>query len=145
MQLKDIHDEWEKDGDIDSTRITEESRRIPKLHNKYLRYLSEVRINLEALLILSDEKEQLKTLYLTGKLTPEQLKEYNLPIPHNKLLKSDVENYLKADKEMNELRMKIAIQKEKMKTLEEIVSSINYRQQNIRNIIEWQKFTSGSA
>ena len=38
MNIDEIHLEWENDCDINIAQLSEEVRRVPKLHAKYYRY-----------------------------------------------------------------------------------------------------------
>ena len=64
---------------------------------------------------------------------------------HSKLtvLKSDMDKYYDSDPIIQEHQKKIAYQEELCSTLKEILDSIKWRHQTIKNMIEWRKFTSG--
>ena len=47
IDLKSIHDMWEKDCVIDDMRLDESSRQAPILHAKYLQLLSTVKLQLK--------------------------------------------------------------------------------------------------
>ena len=40
IDLKQVHDMWQKDCIIDNARLDETSRHTPSLHSKYLQYWS---------------------------------------------------------------------------------------------------------
>ena len=44
MNLQDIYDSWEQDSKFERDLLTEETLKIPRLHSKYLRMLSEARL-----------------------------------------------------------------------------------------------------
>ena len=48
-----------------------------------------------------------------------------------------------ADPLIQEQQAKIAHQQELVDVLKEILDNIKWRHQNIKNMIEWRKFTSG--
>ena len=59
------------------------------------------------------------------------------------VLKSDMDKYYDSDPIIQEHQKKIAYQEELCSTLKEILDSIKWRHQTIKNMIEWRKFTSG--
>ena len=61
-----------------------------------------------------------------------------------KVLKSDISTYLESDKELIELEQKIAYNKTIVNYLEQILRSLNNRTFQIKNAIDWRKFTSGA-
>jgi len=65
------------------------------------------------------------------------------PMNGLKVLKGDMNYFYDSDPDIQNANMKIDYTKEVVATLEEIMSNIRWRHQNIRNMIEWRKFTSG--
>jgi hypothetical protein len=53
--------------------------------------------------------------------------------------------YLESDKQIIEKNMKIVMQKEKLAFLEEVIKNLNQRNFQIKNAIDWRKFTQGVA
>ena len=47
MQLNEIYELWDVDSHFERDLLTEETLKIPRLHSKYLRILSEERIRLK--------------------------------------------------------------------------------------------------
>ena len=92
------------------------------------------------------ELRRLKWLYYTGKLDQETLENlewhvFDLDIKKNK---SDLEMFIESDKDILELSEKIAYQKEKIEYVESIIKSLNTRGFQIKNAIDWKKFTMGT-
>ena len=52
--------------------------------------------------------------------------------------------FIESDKDFLELLEKISYQKEKIEYLESIVKSLNTRGFQIKNAIEWKRFTMGN-
>jgi hypothetical protein len=69
-------------------------------------------------------------------------KGWELP-PVGKILRSDVTNYLEADKDIVNLSLKIGIQLEKIDLLKSIITTLNNRGYNIKAAIDWEKFKMG--
>jgi hypothetical protein len=59
------------------------------------------------------------------------------------VLKGDMDRYYDADPLIQEWQAKIQYLEELCSTLKEILENIKWRHQNIKNMIEWRKFTSG--
>ena len=65
------------------------------------------------------------------------------PLEGLKVLKGDMNKFYDADPDIQKAKGQIDYTKELVSVLEEIISNIRWRHQNIKNIIEWKKFTSG--
>jgi hypothetical protein len=144
MNIEDIFTEWSKDSHIDRSELDSESLKTPNLQIKYLKWLAAERVRHES---LKDEYKKLHlekfTFYVDGP-SKEQIKEgMELP-PRGKILKNEADRYLDADTDLIKFKLKLAIQKEKVSLLEEIVKSLNNRGFQIRNAIEFMKFTNGN-
>ena len=92
------------------------------------------------------ELRRLKWLYYTGKLDQETLENlewhvFDLDIKKNR---SDLEMFIESDKDILGLSEKISYQKEKIEYLESIIKSLNTRGFQIKNAIEWKRFTMGT-
>jgi len=59
------------------------------------------------------------------------------------VLKGDMDYYYDSDPIIQEAQAKIEYLKEVCDTTKEILENIKWRHQNIKNMIEWRKFTSG--
>jgi hypothetical protein len=144
--LEKILEMWKKDSPIDDMRLDESSRDSAKLHAKYLELYSVNKIKLKKLdldfkVILRD-----KFMHYNGKLSKEEMDEkgwdYN-PLNGLTVLKGDMDKWYDADPIIQEHQAKMEYQKEICDTLKEIMENIKWRHQNIKNMIEWRKFTSG--
>lgn len=137
---------WKKDSKIDSVALDESSKENSKQHAKYIELLSIVKLQLkkkemEQKVLLRD-----KWLHFNGKLEKEKIDEYGWPYdPFNglKVLKSDMQYYFESDPDLQKSEERITYLKTVKETLEEIVDVIKWKHQTIKNMIEWQKFTSG--
>ena len=142
MGLDEIMEMWAKDSEIDRTELGEESLRIPQLHSKYYKMFSQERLRLRKM------ESELKSLKLdkyefyTQGPTEDTPPEWRLP-PRGMLLKADVPMYMEADKDIIDLTLKVSYQQEKVDYLEGAVKSLVNRNWNIRNAIEWHRFTHG--
>ena len=144
--LEAILEMWKKDSIIDEMQLDESSRDSAKLHSKYLELYSVNKIRLKKLdldykVILRD-----KFMHYNGKLTKDEMDEKGWdydPLNGLTVLKGDMDKWYDADPVIQGHQAKIEYQKEICDTLKEIMENIKWRHQNIKNMIEWRKFTSG--
>ena len=144
--LEDILEMWKKDSVIDDMNLDETSRQSAKLHGKYLELLSVHRIRLKKAEL--DFKVLLKDkwLHYNGKMSKEDMDsrgwDYD-PLGGLTVLKGDMDYYYDSDPIIQKAQTKIKYLEEVVDTLKEILENIKWRHQNIKNMIEWRKFTSG--
>jgi hypothetical protein len=81
--------------------------------------------------------------YYNGKLSQEELDELKWEPFMKRLMKNEIDMYLESDKDVIEINMRIFNQKEKLDFIEEIIKNLNQRNFQIKNAIEWKKFTQG--
>ena len=130
----------EKDLKINDTELDIESLKTPALHNKWMKFHNQY-VNL-----LKKSEQDLARLtrdkweYYTGKADPSVYQErpFNL-----KILKQDVDKYLKADDELIKLEQKVTYVQSVVDYLDRTVKIISNRGFQIKNAIDWRKFTSG--
>lgn len=143
MKLEEISQEWINDSKIDTTELDIESIKIPQLHSKYLKIYFEERKKLKSLEFQSKELFLNKYEYYNGRLSDEELEKLNWEPFMKRLMKNEIDLYLEADKDIINTNLRIVVQKEKLDMLEEILKNLNQRNFQIRNAIEWKKFTQG--
>lgn len=144
MKIDDIFAEWEKDSHIDRSELGEELIKIPKLHHKYFGIFTNERLLLRKLEVELKQLKLAKNEFLTMGPTEEtHAKGWQLP-PQGKVLRSDVNNYIDADKDVVNLTLKIGIQQEKIELLESIIKSLTNRGFNLKSAIEWERFKVGA-
>ena len=140
MNLEQIQDLWKKDSKIDDVLLDEAALRIPQLHHKYLTLHSEYT------LLVKKKQQELRTLehrkwlYYSGKASPEEYEEK--PFEY-KVMKSDVNNWIAVDEQIQKVEMQIDYYLTVSDTLREILRQINQMTYNIKSAIEWRKFTGG--
>lgn len=143
MKLESIFELWQEDAKIDSADLGSESLKISLLHNKYHKIFTNERIMLRGLeaelkLLKLDKHE----FYTQGPTKETQEKGWVLP-PIGKVIKSDVAQYIEADKDVVKLTLKIGIQHEKIDLLESIIKTLQNRGFQIKTALDWLKFQSG--
>jgi hypothetical protein len=144
MKLEEILDTWSEDCKIDRTELGEEALKLPKLHSKYLRVFTEERLTLRK---MEEDRKQLvltKHDYYRGVLPDEDLKALGWEPFRMTLLKSDIPMRMEADQDIIKINLRIAMQQEKVDTLEAIIKSISNRGFLIKSAIDYEKFKVGA-
>ena len=140
MDLEKLQQQADTDLKINDTELDLESLKTPQLHNKYMKHLTTFK------LMLSKAESELHTIkrekweYYTGKADPAvyQEKPFNL-----KVLRQDVDKYIKSDPEVNKLEQKVTYIETTVNYLERTLKLISNRTFTIKNAVDWKKFTSG--
>ena len=147
MNIDQILEMWEKDCQIDEFKLDDASRDTAKLHGKYLQLLTVTKLQLkkrdaDLRVLLKD-----KWLYYNGKMTQEEMNKRGWSYdPFNGLskpLKGEMDFYYDSDDDIIKEKQKIEYLKVSIDTLEEIINTLRWRHQSIKNMIEWRKFESG--
>lgn len=140
MNLEEIQNLWKKDSQIDEVLLDEATLRIPQLHHKYLTLHSEY------VLLAKKKTQELRTLehrkwlYYSGKAAPEEYEDK--PFEH-KVIKSDVQHWVGVDEQIQRVEMQIDYYNATVNVLSEILKQIHQMSYNIKNAIEWRRFTGG--
>jgi hypothetical protein len=140
MNIDEIQTLWEKDSKIDPDNLHQESLKIPSLHAKYYKIYN----NIILLKKLEENKYKIlrkeRWLYYSGKAEPEVYKEN--PFDH-KVLKPDLDKYMDADSDLLKITSKIEYYQSMINYLDSILKTILNRTYQIKNAIEYMRFTAG--
>jgi len=148
MNIEQVLEMWKKDSIIDDLKLDDTTIKMARIHSKYLELVTIAKMakkkkDLEYKTLLKD-----KWLYYNGKLSKEQIDmfqwEYDPFGGLNKPLKGDMNYYYDADIDIQKMQARIEYDKILIETLEEIISTIRWRHQNIGNIIKWRAFEAGA-
>ena len=142
MKLEEILNEWEKDSIIQEDKLDLESIRIPQLHHKYLKMLSNERVNYKKLDIEKKKLSQNLWIYYTGKAPAEIYK--NNPLPNDLISNTKIKDYIEVDSGYIQITQYLDNVNEKIDVIVEIIKEINSRAFKIKNAIDWQKFINGA-
>ena len=141
MTLEELQEQVDKDLKINESELDLESQKTPQLHNKYLKHYNKFKLLMTR--AESDYKilKRVKWEYYTGKASPEVYKQkpFNL-----KIMKSDLDKYLDSDEDLIKSKQKIEYLETVVNYLDRTLKIIGGRDWQIRNSIEWRKFTSGA-
>ena len=144
--LENIIEMWKKDSVIDEMNLGDASRESAKLHSKYLELYSVNKLKLKKQELDFKVLLRDKWSHYNGKLSQEEMDskgwDYD-PLNGLTVLKGDMDKWYDADPVIQEHQAKMQYSQEICDTLKEILENIKWRHQNIKNMIEWRKFTSG--
>ena len=143
MKFEEIQKLWSGDCHIDETELSQESVKIPQLHNKYLILFHDEKLRLRTMKFDHSKLLKVKREYFSGRMDETELEAYDWEPFQYKLLKADVQEYIDADEDIIELKKKSALQEEKVEYLESVVKSLSTRGYLIKNAIDWKRFTEG--
>lgn len=140
MTLEELQAQAEKDLKIDDTELDIESLQTPILHAKYLKHFSTYSLMLTKAESEYSKLYKSKWLFYTGKAEPEEYKESNFEL---KVLRQDVGTFIDADEEIIKQKQKVNYLKIVKDYLENILKQIGNRGFQIKNAIDWKRFTEG--
>ena len=143
MKFEEIQKLWSGDCEIDETELSQESVKIPQLHNKYLIIFHDERLRLRTMRFDHSKLLKVKREYFSGRMDATELEAYDWEPFQYKLLKADVQEYIDADDDIIEGKKKISLQEEKVDYLEAIVKGLSNRGYLIKHAIDWKRFTEG--
>tara|TARA_R100000742_G_C4261906_1_gene79712 strand:+ start:48 stop:476 length:429 start_codon:yes stop_codon:yes gene_type:complete len=141
MNLDELQQQAEKDLKIDDTELDIESLNTPIIHAKYLKHYSTYSLMLTKAQSEYSQLYKKKWIFYTGKADPEEYKETNFEL---KVLRQDVGTFIEADEEIIKQTQKVSYLKTVCNYLENTLKQVNNRGFQIKNAIDWKRFTEGS-
>ena len=138
MTLDELQAQAENDLKIDDTELDLESLKTPQLHSQYLKTYSTYALMLKKAEGDHSQLHLKKWLFYTGKAEPQEYKDSNFDL---KVLRQDVDKFIDADEDIIKSRQKIEYLKQICSYCESTLKQINNRSFQIKNAIEWKKFT----
>ena len=141
MNLEAILEMWKKDSAIDDVLLDQAALKIPQLHQKYLTLLSEYNLLYKKQAHKLKVLEHKKNLYYSGRAKPEEYEDE--PFDY-KVMKSDVPSWVAVDEEVQRVELKQEYYSATIRVLEDVLKQVHQMSYNIKNAIEWRRFTSGA-
>tara|TARA_B100000085_G_scaffold91448_1_gene82648 strand:+ start:48 stop:482 length:435 start_codon:yes stop_codon:yes gene_type:complete len=141
IDLESLQGMWENDSKIDPDNLHTESLNIPVLHSKYYQIYNTL------MLLRKKAEQQRKNIrheryeYFAGKADPQVYVEN--PFPKKIRDKETMQKYLDADDKLSGVSLKIEYYDVMLKYIEEILKQITNRTYQIKNAIEYMRFSSG--
>ena len=125
--------EWREDAEM-ADDLMDEARKIPILHCKWLdKYQKMVLMKKEALYDFQMLYKEKYSFYMGREEE----------CPDVKIMKNEVPIYLNADVELNKAQGRLDLYDTYEKTLKEILNNINNRSFQIKNAIDWLRYSRG--
>ena len=131
MDLKELEEMAKKDTTISEDNISEFSLSLPAVTTKWLRLLSEERVLYEALEIELAIKRKERGHY------------YRYESEYKFKDKAHYDELMKGDTIINKVQAKLVLSRESINFIEGVIKNLNATSFNIKNFIEWKKFSSG--
>lgn len=144
MTLEDIQEKWSKCININIGDLGGETANIPIIHNKFYNIYINEGLKLKKIKFEYSSLKKLKMQYFNGSIDDDELKEKNWKPFQLKVLKSDIDMYIQADEDIQNILIRIALQETKVNLLESIIKQIRDRGFHIKTILEWEKFRVGA-
>lgn len=141
IDLDAIQKMWEQDCKIDPDNLHTESLNIARLHAKYFDIYNNI------ILLKKRSEQQRKNIrhdryeYYTGKADPDVYVEN--PFPKKIRDKETLQKYLDADEKLSQVCLKIDYYDTMLNYIESILKMIHNRTYQIKNAIEFVRFTAG--
>lgn len=144
MKLTEIHEMWAKDSKINDLDLGKSSTQTAELHAKYLNLLTNSKLQLRKYEADYLRLRRTKFKYYRGEMTREELEEYGWDqFQGIKPLKNEMDEIINCDEDIIKSVDKVEYIKAVLYQLEQIIRSLNGRAWEIKNAIEWTKFTNG--
>ena len=141
IDLEKIQEMWEKDSKIDVDNLHTESLNVSILHSKYFEIYNTI------LLLRKKAEQQKKNIrheryeYYSGKSDPEVY--IDNPFPKKIRDKDTMQKYLDADEKLSQINLKVEYYDVMLSYIEDILKMIHNRTYQIKNSIDYMKFSSG--
>ena len=141
VDLYTIQRMWSEDAKIDPDNLHTESLNIPILHAKYYELYNNI------FLLRKKAEQQRKNIrheryeYFSGKADPDVY--IDNPFPKKIRDKETMQKYLDADEKLSGVSLKIDYYDTMLEYLESILKVVQNRTYQIKNAIEFMRFSSG--
>jgi len=144
ITLNELQEMWKEDCKIDELNLGQESTRIPELHSKYLNHLTTLRLQCRRAQSDLFSMRRLKWKYYRGELDQKELNDLGWDqYLGNAPLNNQMNDFLDTYEDVIKLTDKLEYLNTCMSLCEGAMKSINSRSFDIKNAIEWTKFTNG--
>lgn len=140
MKMEDLKKIAEKDLRIERDQLDTKSVNMPLIQGRWLQFFYEESLILKAVKIKYKTVYKDRWLYFMGKADPIEYVKHPLPI---KILKPDLQLFLDTDEAILQVSAKVDLQQEKVNYIENMLKTLNAVQWNIRNCIDYLKFSNG--
>lgn len=141
----EIIDMWNNDAIIDDNHLDHASIDTSKLHAKYLNILVKYKMRLSKAKNEYKNLRQKKFRYYRGEMSKDELSELGWNQWQGvKPIKSEMEEFLEGDSDLNNLNLKLEYYETVIQLLDSIMGQIKSRDWAIKNSIQWKMFIAGN-
>lgn len=140
LKLEEYMNEWGSDSIIDTSNISMESLKVPRLHSKYMNFLSSERIRYKKLIEAKNKLEVDLEDYYLGKLDGRDIGRDPYQMTETR---TSASKKVSTDKDMVKVNLALLTQEEIVLFLKDVIQSINNRNFTIKNYVDIQKFLNG--
>jgi hypothetical protein len=142
--IDEILSMWNRDAVIDNADIGNEILKIPKIHAKYLRILTENRLASKRQELKYEEMRGIRFSYFSGHFDKETLEKYGWEQWDVHIsTKTGIERYLESDPVLLKILQRKACHDQIVSTCEFILKEISTRSWQLKTYVDWRKFESG--
>lgn len=147
MNVEELLKMWREDSNINDAALDQTTLQTAILHSKYLELytISKLKYKKKDLDLAVMKKD--KWLYYNGKMTKAEMDErgwaYDPFHGMAKPLKSDMDMYYNTDSDIIEIKMQLEYISSYVDACKEILDTIRWRHQSIKNILDFKKFQAG--
>jgi len=141
LSLDEIQGMWDRDSIIDPDNLHDESLKISQLHAKYYTIYNTITLLREKARETYNKVRLERHNYYTGKAPAEVYAEE--PFPYKVREKDAIQRYMDADERISKIDLKVRYYDVMLKFIEEVIKMISNRSYQIKNSIEFMKFTAG--
>ncbi len=141
MNIENIQKMWEQDSHIDSSKLEEESTRVPQLHQRYMEHFNTFSLMKREKELELNQLRKEKWIYYKGK-APSSVYKFQ-PFDLKLTTSDEIKMFINADDDVCKLEYKITYLTTMLNYIESILKQINNRGFQIKNAIDWEKFQAG--
>lgn len=144
MKLTELQEAWKQDSKIDETNLGRAAARTPELHAKYLNLLTSAKLQHRKAESDYLKLRRVKYRYFRGELSRDELQSLGWEQYQGiKPIKNEMDEFMATDEDLIQSQDKLEYLKTVLLQLESILKSLHSRTWDIKNSIEWTKFTNG--
>jgi len=144
MKLDELQSEWKQDCIIDELNLGSAAIKTAELHSKYLNYLTTLKLQNRKYESNLLTLRRLKWRYFRGELSKQELDDLGWEqFLGNQPLKNEMQEYLDSDPDIIKLSERLEYSRACLLFCETVMKALNSRTWDIKNAIEWTKFTNG--
>lgn len=143
MKIHEIQELWEKDSKINESELDVESGKISELFYRYQNILFLESETLKKVEHHHSRKKLLLYKYYNGWCTKEELATLARPQWGQDTRKGDISLYLEADVDYQHVCAVLATQQHVCEYVKQIISILNKRSFDLKNMVDYRKWTGG--